>query len=315
MPPPVNEVPEKTYTVEQIFKNKGLTLWWNQPVGQRYGQGGEAGTDFDMPSNTKVGAISGGIVTYVGLGGYPVGSSTGYLIEIHSPDGMYLYLHNSKALVSVGNAVQPGDIIALSGGCPTAINCRGGGACGCQAGCDCHSTGYHIEVRWTGSYKATSNPWQGGGSGIQGWSDPLSHFHQVAATPAGSLSSESVGVGTRNFLDALSSSFGGVNLPNPWRLDEGVSEAFYNFDNILTLYAPINCPDNCLTLGLINLPLPDPIYFLTTVWRDVDALIFRFGMIGLGLYMIFKIINQSIDITGKIGSAIQVGTTAASLVA
>jgi murein DD-endopeptidase MepM/ murein hydrolase activator NlpD len=70
------------------------------------------GLDIAVPTGTEVKAAASGRVTYAGWnsGGY------GYLVTIDHGDGVETrYAHNSKVLVSVGQQVKRGQVIALSG--------------------------------------------------------------------------------------------------------------------------------------------------------------------------------------------------------
>lgn len=69
------------------------------------------GVDWACPTGTSVYASSGGTVTRAGWS-----SSYGYVVYIQHPGGIETrYAHNSKVLVSVGQSVNQGDKIALSG--------------------------------------------------------------------------------------------------------------------------------------------------------------------------------------------------------
>jgi len=77
------------------------------------GRGGEfhSGIDLRAPRNTPIRAAGGGTVTSVGWqGGY------GLTVVINHGGGLStLYAHNSVNLVSVGQRVERGDIIARVG--------------------------------------------------------------------------------------------------------------------------------------------------------------------------------------------------------
>ena len=69
------------------------------------------GVDWATPTGTSVVASSGGVVAKAGWG-----SGYGYVVYINHPDGRQTrYAHNSKVLVSVGQTVEQGQKIALSG--------------------------------------------------------------------------------------------------------------------------------------------------------------------------------------------------------
>lgn len=76
-----------------------------------YSSGFHSGLDFGIPSGTPLKAVKSGIVETSTYDAY-----AGYYIKIKHDDGTYSrYLHNSSLLVRVGNEVNRGDIISLSG--------------------------------------------------------------------------------------------------------------------------------------------------------------------------------------------------------
>lgn len=73
--------------------------------------GGHRGRDINAPQGTPVYACNAGVVRFAGSH-----YSYGNYIEIDHPDGlMTLYAHNSQLLVSEGDVVQQGQVIALVG--------------------------------------------------------------------------------------------------------------------------------------------------------------------------------------------------------
>ena len=73
---------------------------------------GHTGIDIAVPTGTPVRAALPGVVTKAtyNAGGY------GYYVMIDHGNGMVtLYAHNSKLLVSVGDTVEAGDTVSLSG--------------------------------------------------------------------------------------------------------------------------------------------------------------------------------------------------------
>ena len=69
------------------------------------------GLDLSCPQGTPVAVTKAGVVSYVGYD-----SGYGNRVEVtHAGGWLTLYGHNSKLLVKVGQVVQQGDIIALSG--------------------------------------------------------------------------------------------------------------------------------------------------------------------------------------------------------
>lgn len=144
---------------EKVFSTDGLVIWWQQTIGQHFGQNGELGTDFDMPYGTPVGAIEGGTVVYAGLPPdslVPGHTSLGYVVQIKNSDGSILHYQHLKSLapgMAAGKIIAGGDVIGTSGGLPV----------------DSWSTGPHIEVRYSPTY-TPGTIWN------QSWQDPLPYF-------------------------------------------------------------------------------------------------------------------------------------------
>lgn len=165
--------PTSSTTIQQLFQQLGLPLWW-QNVTQAWGQNGEKGTDFGLGGFGKpVGSIVSGKVVYVGNGGYP-GSSIGQIVQIQTANGLIHYQHLMSSSVQVGQTVQPGTVIGTGGGCPTGCYPPGlvGNGCSCY---DQYSTGQHIEVRWSPTYNPSGGVWS------QAWQSPMSQFQQLVS--------------------------------------------------------------------------------------------------------------------------------------
>jgi murein DD-endopeptidase MepM/ murein hydrolase activator NlpD len=81
------------------------------------------GVEFNNPDGTQVHAIGDGVVVYSGLA--EAGSNTVAIRHNKQLDGQYVfsvYYHNSKLLVTVGQKVKAGDVIALAGNTGRATN-------------------------------------------------------------------------------------------------------------------------------------------------------------------------------------------------
>lgn len=104
--------------LKERFLNPPANVTYGWPVngvvtsgfGMRWGRL-HAGIDFGVPTGTPVRAAAAGIIKRSGwVGGY------GNLVEIVHPDGSTTrYGHNSKLMMQVGQEVQQGEVIALSG--------------------------------------------------------------------------------------------------------------------------------------------------------------------------------------------------------
>lgn len=182
-------------TVADVFSQIGLTQWWGKTVSQTFGENGEMGTDFAMPSGLAVGSITSGKVIYVGDAGYghdPNHSSLGQVVQVLNNDGSLIhYQHLEKASVRVGQAVQPGTVIGLSGGCPVGAYVNPLGRNGCTNGAtDQWSTGTHIEVRWASKYNPNGGVWS------QSWVNPLTTFLNMSKQDAGNSSATLTSTGS-----------------------------------------------------------------------------------------------------------------------
>jgi len=72
---------------------------------------GHGGVDYAVPIGTKVYAVADGVIVRAGYS-----KSYGYVVVIKHKNGAYsLYAHNSKLKVKVGQKVNEGEIISLSG--------------------------------------------------------------------------------------------------------------------------------------------------------------------------------------------------------
>lgn len=173
-------------TVADLFSQLGLTPWWEISPSQRFGgnNNGEWGEDFPMRPGTRVGSITAGKVVYVGQP--QPGNSIGYVVQVESPDGSLThYQHLQSATVHEGDTVAPGDVVGLSGGCPsgayTSTACKW---------TDSNSTGPHIEVRRASGYSPSGGVW------YQQWQDPSGQWNSLAGEEAGSTPADTSGGGS-----------------------------------------------------------------------------------------------------------------------
>lgn len=188
-------------TVEQLFTQLNIPLWWKTPT-QLFNGGSEKGTDYSLGAmNQPVGSLTKGTVVYVGDGGLP-GSSVGQIVQIRTNDGALLhYQHLKVAKVHTGQAVSTGDIIGLGGGCPVGGYFADNSRNDCKF-YDAYSTGQHIEVRYSPSYSAAGGVWN------QNWLNPAAIFTNLAGKPAGGNTNSPVGGAGQ-----VSSGAGGGSLP------------------------------------------------------------------------------------------------------
>ncbi|MCZ7458766.1 M23 family metallopeptidase [Streptomyces sp. WMMC940] len=123
--------PVSGYTLTASF-NQGGAMWSHKHSGQ----------DFAVPVGTPVKAASGGVVVKAGPNGGGDGSAYGNAIVIKHGNGKYSqYAHLSKINVHVGQSVNTGKLIALSG--------NTGNSSGPHL---------HFEIRTTPNYGSALNP-------------------------------------------------------------------------------------------------------------------------------------------------------------
>ncbi|MER5687189.1 M23 family metallopeptidase [Streptomyces sp. NPDC002205] len=125
------EAPVSHYTLSASFGNDG-SRWAHKHSGQ----------DFAVPIGTRVEAAHSGVVVKAGPNGGGDGPAYGNAIVIKHSNGMYSqYAHLSQINVRIGQAVQTGEKIALSG--------NTGNSSGPHL---------HFEIRHTANYGSAVNP-------------------------------------------------------------------------------------------------------------------------------------------------------------
>ncbi|RNL72202.1 M23 family metallopeptidase [Streptomyces sp. I6] len=123
--------PVSGYTLTASF-NQGGAMWSHKHSGQ----------DFAVPVGTPVKAVSSGVVVKAGPNGGGDGSAYGNAVVIKHANGKYSqYAHLSKINVNVGQTVNTGKLIALSG--------NTGNSSGPHL---------HFEIRTTPNYGSALNP-------------------------------------------------------------------------------------------------------------------------------------------------------------
>ncbi|MFB6706652.1 M23 family metallopeptidase [Streptomyces sp. NPDC056333] len=125
------EAPVSQYQLSASFGNDG-SRWAHKHSGQ----------DFAVPIGTKVEAAHGGVVVKAGPNGGGDGPAYGNAIVIKHDNGMYSqYAHLSRIDVHIGQSVEKGQQIALSG--------NTGNSSGPHL---------HFEIRTTANYGSAVNP-------------------------------------------------------------------------------------------------------------------------------------------------------------
>lgn len=300
MPPsPITQQPPEQI-VNQIFVNQGYTQWWTLLAGaQRFNPPLEYGTDYQTPVDTPIHSITTGVVVYAQLPPdyyVPGQSSIGYVLQIENTDGTLIhYQHMHSLNVSVGDTIQVGDLLGYSGGCPA--DCYSSNGCSCG---DKWSTGAHIEVRFSQKYGGHSGePWTNGN-----WIDPVPIMDALAGsfpdvTPSQAFKS--------SFLNGLVGAYAkNVLANNPLKTNDGVAQTFVHLDQLLEFDA--FWLDPLPTFNILGAKILDPIgafqVYLNGIVRNIVSLVLVTMVLFLGLYIIFKVVNHLIDLTGKVGTAL-----------
>jgi tape measure domain-containing protein len=96
-----------------LLKHKILQYFGHYTGGLNFNGGRHYGIDFQMPTGTKIKALTDGLVTQAG----PVTGGGGNQVTLKEPGGKWFqwYMHMSKVLAHKGDKVKAGDLLGLSG--------------------------------------------------------------------------------------------------------------------------------------------------------------------------------------------------------
>lgn len=96
-----------------LLKHKILQTFGHYTGGLTFNGGRHYGIDFQMPTGTKIKALTDGLVTQAG----PVTGGGGNQVTLKEPGGKWFqwYMHMSKVLAHKGDKVKAGDLLGLSG--------------------------------------------------------------------------------------------------------------------------------------------------------------------------------------------------------
>lgn len=286
-------------TVAQYFQQEGLPLWWNF-ITQRFNPPNEYGTDFGCGGfGGSVGAVASGKVIYVGdpYANDPNHSSLNYVVQIVDPSSLELwhYQHLWGPAVAVGDTVLQGQVVGVQGGCPLPGDGWPCGNNGCPDNtCDDWTTGSHIEVRYAPVWSSSGGVWS------QNWIDPLSAIDAAAQAQMGSAPPPpgghlpgGGGIGNP----------GGPPLPVfPLAPNAAVHDLLIELDVQCMMINPFyvqNVTQDNIGIGPVGVSITDPISWLTgfglNIVEDTQAWIIRAVMLWLGIFIVYKVINNFID--------------------
>jgi len=185
-------------SVQQLLQSLGEPKWWGHRT-QGFKGSQHPGNDFGIPLRSPIASVSSGRVVYSQRMNSDPTSAVGWIVQVENSDGsLFHYHHLYSSAVHVGDYVQAGQVLGLSGGCPQ-------GAYGTK-GCtrfDKYSNGPHIEVRYSPNYDPSRSHWQ------QNWSDPMPAILAYAGSGAG------IGSIFPNLLGAQADLVGSLNRAGP----------------------------------------------------------------------------------------------------
>lgn len=268
-------------TVDQVFASKKLWQWYNSPVTQHFDNVSEKGQDYSTAYGTPVAVPVGGRIVRSVHNNNDIND----VVELQAIDGaVWLYQHIT-AKVSVGDTLQCGSVIGTENGLPIGQ----------------YSTGPHIEVRYCPPTKWDAKL----ASWYEPWINPASVFSSIGTQTAGT-------VAFNDPFAALSGNApGGNSFSNPLSPNSSVTESLAWLDRQLALTNPfvVNPSPSFTVLGAT---VPDPIGYAQDVAvnfaYDMHALVWRVVLIALGVFILYKVVYNFIDI----GAIVQTGTNAVS---
>lgn len=296
--------------------------WWNYTINGNLGDPDPFGgfkhdaNIFGLPANYPIATILSGTVTAIDNGHDPYGGTVTIKLDnpINSLATHLAFLHLSQINTAIGKHVVPGDIVAHAGSRPLGSENASLGVAlytGDQYG---HGTEWNkitksqvqgplnvvpiIEAAKNGTLT------EGGSSGITGGASGSS----TTTNSIGGAISVTLG----NLFDIqinqqfLTDSLAKVKQNNPLSPDLSIAAVCITLDQMMQYENPFNA------FGSGNL-LSDIGTFLQALFViDFPSLLLRSFFLLFGIYIIFKVVNAYINITGVVGSVIQLAGTAAA---
>jgi murein DD-endopeptidase MepM/ murein hydrolase activator NlpD len=299
-----------TQTIDQVFtKNKWIRWWDPSYVTKRFnvrpgsndctqtGAHLEFGTDYAVNCGTNVRNLIPGKVVYAQRPPeYPAHPSIGYVIQVLGDDGVLIhYQHMNTSAVKVGDRVNIGSLIGLSGGAAVPG--------------DNWSDGCHIEVRYAYSYKGQARqPWCNAD-----WQDSHPIFQTLGTAIAGTNVASGSDITSSSFLGQTAQTLKKYNPLNP---NESVSGFLTAIDAAQTVTNPFNVDTSSIQSSLVpGQTFTDPIKYTqlvsVNVVYDMGALLFDFILVGGGIFLCFKVFARIVNLSGILSTAGKVAGTAA----
>lgn len=256
--------------------------------------------DIQTPCGTPITALFDGTVVDAKC------TPWGYQLFIQQDNGMQYYYYHLKTLnVSIGQYLRAGQFVGFSGGDPTDVNQA------CRPGCDanhCWSSGCHTHVGFFTSFK----------NGVPYGPDITPYLSQIR---------EGIGLPSCN-QSATNQNGGGLTgavtnvLPNVVKTSyqlitdtSPITDLFIFFDDLCQAINPFDVQVQYALGGIGG--LHDPVDWLVQVtlnlFGDAIAFTLRGAMFLAGMYILFKVVNALINITGKIQFGARAVTSAAAV--
>lgn len=314
----------KTLKQQGASSSRGLIKlpahgWWDYPAPDDLGQpdryGGIPKPDaniYNLPANYPIATILSGTVTHVSGGADPWDGTVTIRLDsrINSLATHIAFLHLSQINTSVGKHVSPGDVIGHAGSRPL--------------GSQNAALGFAL---YPGDIYGHGTEWANMTVKNLKTGGPLNPIPLIEAAKNGTLTEGAPGVGGGSSGGSSGGSNGGsggglldlftIDLNTPFldqtkakladiqiAPDDTAVTILVLLDNMLNFYNPLNA----FAGGNIISDFGD---FLYAIGLDFGALSTRIVIWAIGIYILFKVFNSVINVTGPIAGAFDVGSRAA----
>lgn len=300
--------------------------WWNFNITHGYGSFPDAqgyyfqpdNNIFGIPTGYPIAAILSGTVT--GTHGSDVSYGAVVTVKLDTPINNlathYVMLHMSRVSVAKGTHVNQGDILGYAGGNITAGSAPASLGFALYPGDDYATDGFFQQ--YFGSQNKSAPPQLDSyevathaASGMLGIQPLVSLSNTPLIAGANSFSNFAANITSSNIGQGV------IKLSTlPFSPDEGVAAILMSIDYVMQIVNPIpdpaifsNVNDPFSAIGtFLTVWIPD---FFENIFLDIGAIVLRGSIIALGIYMVFVVVNQFINITGGINTAVNIAKTAA----
>lgn len=284
-------------TIDQVFQARGLWRWFDSVVTNDYDGRSEKGQDYSTKFGTPVAVPVGGKI--VRMVNNP--NAINWIVELQAADGsVWLYQHIT-ATVKVGQILQCGDVVGTENGLPV----------------DQYSTGPHIEVRYClpGTWNPKKDSW------IEPWVNPRAIFASIGGQQAGTT-----GPGNLLFSGSPGSSSGtpgqgsstnsGPSFTLPTlglKPNAGVFALLQSLDTACDVVNPFNVV-GAQQDDILGATFTDPFSWIEifgeNLAADLRGLILRLLLIALGVFIIWRLVKDFIDLGALTQNMQQLGQQA-----